>query len=201
MSPVAFARHLLSTIASASGVGGMFAGGTNSVSTGDAGDVFTGSIPSSPVIGSGSLSTVLDCFSSLIAGDSPLLAISNCLLSPIAGGGPLSTVSDRFLTLVVGDSPLSVVSGRLLSPIAGDGPSSAIFGSSLLSLVPPADSRALFLESTPSCARHSFLPSSLLFYFSLLSLPTLLAHNPTLFTAKRLFNQVFITQRPIALIW
>ncbi len=101
-------------------------------------------------------------------------------MSLIAGGGPLSTVSSRPLSLVAGDGPSSAVSGRLLSP------------------VPPAGSRALFLTSTPSCAHCFSLPSLLLFHYSLPSSLISLARNPTLLTGKRLFDQAFITQRPIA---
>ncbi len=127
---------------------------------------------SSPFAGGGPSSAVPGCSSSLISVGNPLSAVLGRLLSLIANGVPLSTVLGCPLSLVVGDGLLSVVLVRLLS------------------FMPPAGSRALFLTSTPSCAHCSSLPSS----------PTPLAHDLAPLTGKRLFDQAFITQRPIASI-
>lgn len=145
------------------------------------------------IAGDDPLSTVFIGFSSLVVISGPLFVVSGCLLSAVVDGGLLSTVSGCFLSYVA--------SGSLLSAISGSGHLFTIFGSSLLSPLLSADFRALFLTSTPSRIYCSSLPSSLLFYSSLPFLPTLLARNPTLFTEKQLFDQAFITQRPIASIW
>lgn len=110
--------------------------------------------------------------SSPIAGGGLLFAISFYILSPVADGGLLSTVFDHFL-----------------SPITGGG---------LSSLIPPAGSQALFLTSTLSHT-HYFSFLFLSFFYSFLP-PSLtpLTYNPIPFIGKRLFNQVFITQRSIA---
>lgn len=157
----------------------------------------------------------------IAAGGTPLsLIVSTCRypLFLIASAGDASA-NDAFASNVVAsDALLSlVVSARyyLFSSIvfagsaggasvsandasASDAPSSLIATSSSSSSIYPAGFRALFLPSTLSCARRFSLPSSPLFHFSLPSSPTLLACNQTLFTEKRLFDQVFITQRLIA---
>ena len=119
-------------------------------------------------------------FLSFDTGDSPLSAISNCFLSHVASVDLLSTVSGHFLSFVTSSGPLSAVSGGFLS------------------LMPPAGSWALFLTSILSHAHCSFLPPSLFFHFSLLSLPTPLICNSILLIRKRLFDQAFITQKLIA---
>ncbi len=172
--------------------------------------------PSSLIVGNGLLSAISSRLLSLVADDGLLSAVSGRLSSPITGSGSSSTILGCLLSLVAGVNPLSNVSGRFLSLVAGDGSLSAVLGCFLflfagdgllsaisgrpLSLVPTANFRTLSLTSTPSCARHSSLPSSPLFHFSLSSLPTPLARNPALLTGKRLFDQAFITQRPITSI-
>ncbi len=172
---------LSSPIASAGGADGASAGGA----------------PSSSVAGDGPLSAVLDRLLSPIARSGPLSIVSGRPLSPIAGGGSSSAISGRLSSPVAGGGLFSAVLVRPSSPVAGDGSLSAVSGYSL-SPVPPADSQTLFLTSTPSHKRRSSLPSLPLFDSSLPSLPTLLAHNSAPLTGKRLFDQAFITQRPIA---
>lgn len=137
-----------------------------------AGGASTGSAPSSPV-----------------AGGSPFFAISGRPLVPAASVSPLFAVSG---------GPLSTISSHSLSFVRGD-PSTTISGSGLLSSVPNASFRALFMPSSSSCACLFYLLSLPLFYSSLSSSPTSLAGNPTRFTRKRLFDKAFITQKPIAL--
>lgn len=127
-----------------------------------------------------------------------MCTISGRFLSFDADSGPLSTVSGRLLSAIAGGCPLSAIFDRLLSFVSSDGPSSIILGGGPLSPMLPAGSWALFLTSTLSCVHHSFLPSSPLFHSFLPSLPIPLTRNPTTLTGKRLFDQVFITQRPIA---
>ncbi len=87
-----------------------------------------------------------------------------------------------------------------MSPVSGGSFLSTVFNGGLLSLVPPAGSPALFLTSTSSRAHCSSLSSSPFFHSFLPSLPTPLTRNPAPLTGKRLFDQAFITQRPISLI-
>ncbi len=187
-----------SPVASADGTSGVSAGGAplTPVAGGGPSSAVSGR-SSSPVAGSSPLSAVSSRPSSSVAGGGPLSAVSGRLSSPVAGGGPLSTVSGRPSPLVAGGGPSSAVLGRPLSLIASGGPLSAVSGRPS-SPVPPAGSRVLFLTSTPSRARHFSLFSSLLFHSSLPSLPTPLACNPASLSGKRLFDQAFITQRPIA---
>ncbi len=163
----------------------------------DASNMSTGGTPSSLIAGGGLLSAVSGCFSSLIAGGGLLSAFFGRSLSFVASGGPLSTIFGRSSSSVTSDDPSSAVSDSLLSLIAGGGPLFPLFGTGLLFPISPAGSWALFLTSTPSRARYSSLPSLSLFHSFLPSLSTLLTRNPTPLTGKRLFNQVFITQRPI----
>ena len=153
--------------------------------------------------------TSVCCFSSFpVASTSSASgpSASGALSSFVAGSGLLSAIFDRSLSPVGSSNLLFAVLGCLLSTvldcflslIASGGPLSAVSNSSSLSLVLPASSWALFLTSTPSRARHFSLPSSPLSHSFLPFLPISLAHNPALLTRKRLFDQVFITQRPIA---
>ncbi len=150
------------------------------------------------VTDSSPLSVISGCFSSLVAGGAALSAISGRLLSSITGGSSLSTISSCFSSFVANDSPLSAVFVRFLSLVIRNGLLFTIFDGDSLSPLLSTCSWALFLTSTLSYAHRSFLPPSPLFHSSLPSLPTPLAHNPTSLTGKRLFDQVFITQRPIA---
>lgn len=134
---------------------------------------------------------------SLIAGKSLLFAVLDCFLSLVAGSSSLSTVSGCFLSLVADGGPFSTISSCLLSSITGSGLVSIVPDSSPLSFMPPANSRALFLTSTLSYVRCSSLSTLALFYSFLLLLFISLAHNLSLFTRKRLFDQAFITQRSI----
>ena len=149
------------------------------------------------VAGSGLLSIVSSCFSSSITGSGLLSAIFGRILSFVASGDPLSAVFSRFLSFVTGSGLLSAILGRFLSFVTSSSPLFAVFGSCLLSLMLFASFRALFLTSTLSRAHYSFLLSLPLFYFSLPSLPILLACKPAPLTEKKLFDPVFITQRPI----
>lgn len=150
-------------------------------SAGGTGGASVGSAPSSFVASNGPLFAVSGRPLSLVAGDSPLSTVSSHLSSSITGGDPSSTVSSRFSS--------SVADSGLLSTFSGGGP---------LFSIPPAGSRTLYLTSTLFYAHCSSLPSSPLFHSSLPSLLTALACNPIPFTGKRLFDQAFITQRPIA---
>ncbi len=158
-----------------------------------------------------------DASLSSIAGGDPLSIVLVCLLSPVISGGLLSAIFGCSLTLVAGSSPLFAISGCLSFCVISRGLLSAIFGRPL-SLVTSVDplftisdgdplspmfsisSWLLFLTSTPSHTYRCSLSSLLLFHSFLSSSSTLLARNPTLLTGKRLFDQAFITQRPIVSI-
>ena len=128
---------------------------------------------------------------SLITSSGNWSPISDCFLSPIADSWFLSAILGGFLSAVLGHLLSLVASGSLLF---------VVFGGGSFSFVPFTSSQALFLTNIPSCARCFSLPSLPLFYSFLLSLLTLLAYNLALLIKKRWFNQVFITQRPIASI-
>ncbi len=123
------------------------------------------------------MSTVSGHLLSLIVAGSSLSAVFDRLLSFIAGSGFLSTVFGHLSSLITSGGPLSTVFGRLSSLVAGSSPLSAISSDSPLSTMPSSGSGALFLTSTPSHTRRSSLPSLLLFYSSLPSLPIPLARN------------------------
>ncbi len=201
LSPDASARCLPSSpVASAGGAGDASAGGAPSFPvTGSGSSSAISGHPLSPVAGGGPSSAISSRPSSPVAGGGPLSAVSDCPSSFVAGGGPSSVVLGRPSSPVAGGGPLSAVSGYLSSPVAGGSSSSAVLGRPL-SPVPPASSWALFLTSIPSRARRSSLPSSPLFHSSLPSSSKPLAHDPAPLTGKRLFDQAFITQRPIASI-
>lgn len=184
MSPVASTRCLLSSpIASTSSADG----------------ASTGSVLLFPVAGVNYLSIVSSRLLSLFARSDPLSTVFRCFLSLIAGADPLPTVFGCFFFITGGD-PLSTISRHFLSLIADSDPLSAVSGGSPLFFVLPAGSQALFQTSTPSHVCHSSLLFLQLFHSFLPFLPTPLAHNPTPFTGKRLFNQAFIHPRPITSI-
>ncbi len=166
-------------------------------SAGAAGSASAGGDPSSPVADDVPLSAVCGRLLSLVAGVGPLSAVLGRLLSFVAGVGLSSAVLVRPSFPVAGSSSSSAVSGRPLSLVTSGGLLSAVSGC-LLFLVPPAGSQALFLTNNLSRTRCSSLPSSPLFHSFLPFSPTRLACNPAPLTRKRSFNQVFITQRPIA---
>lgn len=138
-----------------------------------------------------SLFTVFGYFLSFVARGSLSSIVSGCCLSPITGSGFFFTVLDRLLSLVASGGLLSSISSCFL-PLVADG--------GFLSLVPFAGSQTLFLTNISSCVRYFslfFLP----FFHSFLSfLLTPFARNLAPLIEKRLFNIVFITQMPIALI-
>lgn len=192
MFPVGSAYHLpLSPVTSAGSAGDTFADSASSAFTSSAGNTSASNTLLSFITSSGPLSTVLGHFSSLVAGGGRMSAVSDCFLSSVTDGDLSSTISGCPSSSVAGSNLLFAVSDCLLSPISGSSP---------LSLVLLISFRGLFLTSTPSCVHCSSLPSSPLFRSFLPSLPTPLTHNPTPFTRKRLFDQVFITQRLITSI-
>lgn len=149
------------------------------------------------IAGDAFLSAFSDWLLSLIAGDSFLSAISGHLLSHVADGSLLAAVSDCFLSFVANISLLSAVFGCFLSSVAGSGLLFAVFDGGPLSLMLVASFWALFLLDTPSYACCSSLSSLLPFNSFLPSLPTPFARNLTPFTEKKLFDQGFITKRPV----
>lgn len=173
---------LLSLITSGSGAGGMTISDT----------------PLSLIAGNSPLSAVSGCFLSLFASSGPMFIILGRFSSLVAVGSSLSTVFGHLSSLVIGSGILFAVLDSLLSSIAGDGLLSTISGDGSSSSVPPADSQVLFLISTPFYTCHSSLLSLLLFHSFLFFLPTTLACNPASLTEKRLFDQAFMIQRPIA---
>lgn len=152
------------------------------------------------VFGNGLLSAVFVYHLFLVAGRGPLSLVLCCFLSFIASDSFLSVVCGCYLSFVANDGPLFAVSGCLLSPITSGGLLFAVFGGDFLLSIPPAGSQVLFLTSTPSRTRHFSLFFLLVFYSFLTSLLTPLACNLAALTRKRLFDQVLITQRPIASI-
>ena len=156
--------------------------------TGSANSPSTSGAPLSHIANSDLLSIVFSLFSLLITSGGPLFAISVHLLSLVIGSGLLSAILGCLLLIVLGYS---------LSLSASDSPLLAISGGVLLFPMPHAYSCSLFLTNIPSCVRHSFLPYLPLFCSFLPSLLILFARNPAPLTGKRLFDQVFITQKPI----
>lgn len=161
------------------------------------------SIGSTPLFlnaGGGPSSIVLVCFLSFIAGGNLLSAISSlfCLLLLMVVFYLLFSIIFCFLLLiVVFHLPFLVI---ILFFIADDNLLFTISIGSSLSLIPSANLLALFLPNILFYICYfslSFLP---LFYSFLPSLFMPFAHNPALFTRKRLFNQAFIGQMPITLI-
>lgn len=170
-------------------------------------------LPSSHVTSSGSalwflVTTTVGYLISIITGDGLLFtvfgcllsAVSTCLLSFVANSDLLFAVSSCFLFFIASDGLLSAIFGYFLSFVASSGLFFAVSGSSPLSPIPFTSSQALFLLCTPFYTRHFSLPSPLLIYSFLPFLPTLIARNLTLHIRKRLFDQAFITQRPIVSI-
>lgn len=123
------------------------------------------------------LSFVASHFLSVISGGLLSFVAIRHSLSAISGIGSFSTMTDGHLSsLIAGDSFLAHSTSGLSSPTAGDGSLSS------------ASSPVLFL---PGILSH-------ICYFLLLFLPTLLAPRFTMsLIKKRLFNKVFITQKPI----
>ncbi len=110
---------------------------------------------------------------------------------------PLSTISGCFISSVASYGPLFAVFGCHLSAVAGDSPLFAVSDSGSLSSMSPTSSWESFLLCILSHTR-CFSLLSLLFIHSFLPFsPPLLARNLTPHTRKRLFNQAFITQKPI----
>lgn len=137
------------------------------------------------------------------ANDIPLFFITNTafvgysshLSHFIISNSLLFTVLYCFSSLVTSNGFCSPIFCDLLSHIAGDGLQFAVFHRGLLSSMLSTGSRTLFLLYILSCTCCFFLLSLSLFYSFLSFLLTLLACNPTLFTGKRLFDQVFIIQK------
>lgn len=182
MSPVASAcRSPSSFIESASGANGVFTGGTLSFPF-----VSARCSPLSPIVSvSGASASDAGAASAGSAPSSPV-ASAHCFLS-----SPVVSVDGASA-----DSASSAsTDGALLSPIAADDSWSIVSGGNFLSPIPPTDSRTLFLPGTPSHTCCFFLPFSALSESFLLSSSILLACNPTPVMGKRLFDQVFITQR------
>lgn len=148
----------------------------------------------------GLLSAVSDCFSFLITSNSSLSTVSYHLLSLVISNCFLSIVFNCFLSLVASDGPSSTISSDLLFFVASSDFLSTVSDNSFLFFIPLAGSRALFLPNTLSCMCCFLLLSVLLFYSFLPSSPTLFTHHLTLFTGKKMFNQAFIAQKPIASI-
>lgn len=120
-----------------------------------------------------------------------------------ADGAPLSPFASACCFLSFSIASANGAGGASTSAgdtSAGITPLFPVAGVSLLSAMPSVSSQALFLSSTPSCARCFSLLFSPFFHFSLPSSPLPLARNSTPFTGKRLFDQAFITQKPIASI-
>lgn len=117
---------------------------------GSAGGLSTGGAPSSPIASGGPLSTVFGHLLSLVTSDGPLSAVLVDFLSPVANDNPLFAVLSRLLSVLSGCLSFLVASSSSLFVISGVG---------LLSLMPPAGFRALFLTNTPSCAHRFFCPS------------------------------------------
>ena len=139
-----------------------------------------------------------ELFFVFVTSDGLLSTIFDCFPSLVINGSFLSIVSDAFLSLVTSNSFLCTIFVVLLSYLVNGSLLSAIFGGGFLFPVPPAGFQALFLPNTLSyiyCFSLLFLP---LFYSFLPFLPILLAHHLILFIRIRVFNQIFIAQIPIA---